>query len=330
MVAECHTACMRVVVIGGTGHIGSYLVPRLVMAGADVVSVSRGQRQPYVEHGAWRRVTEVVLDRDADEATGSFGQGIAALAAVAVIDLTCYTPESAVQLADALRGTVEHLLHCGTIWVHGHSTEVPTTEAAPREPFGEYGMRKAAIEAYYLREARRNGLPVTVLHPGHIVGAGWNPLNPQGNFNPDVFSTLLQGRELTLPNLGMETVHHVHADDVAQAFVCALQHRSVSVGESFHVVSPAALTLRGYAERTALLLGTDVKLKFLPYAEWAATVSEKDARSTWDHIAHAPNCSISKAQRLLGYQPRYTSMEAVAEALQSMRTRGVLGQATPA
>lgn len=320
---------MRVVVIGGTGHIGSYLVPRLVMAGADVVSVSRGRRTPYVEHGTWREVTQVTMDRDADEATGNFGQSIAALGGDAVIDLTCYIPASAVHLADALHGSVEHLLHCGTIWVHGHSTEVPTIEAAPRTPFGEYGIRKAAIEAYYLHEARRNHLPVTVLHPGHIVGAGWNPLNPQGNFNPDVFSTLLQGRELTLPNLGMETVHHVHADDVARAFVCTLQHRSLSVGESFHVVSPAALTLRGYAERTAQLLGADAKLKFVPYAEWASTVSEKDARSTWDHIAHAPNCSISKAQRLICYQPRYTSMEAVAEALQSMRVRGVLSERQP-
>ena len=317
---------MRVVVIGGTGHIGSYLTPRLVMAGADTVVVSRGARRPYVEHGAWRSVTDVVIDRDAEEATGSFGQRIAALDADAVIDLTCYTPESAQQLADALRGRVEHLLHCGTVWVHGHSTEVPTTEAAPRHPFGEYGIRKAAIETYYLHEARRSGLPVTLLHPGHIVGAGWNPLNPQGNFNPAVFHTLLRGEELTLPNLGMETVHHVHADDVAQSFMCALRHRTASLGESFHVVSPAALTLRGYAEKSATLLGATAKLRFLPFDEWKATVSEKDARSTWDHIAHSPNCSIAKAQRLLQYQPRYTSMEAIADALTAMRAAGTIGQ----
>lgn len=322
--ARWHTDPMRVVVIGGTGHIGSYLTPRLVMTGAEVINVSRGVRAPYVEHGAWRQVTEVVLDRTAEEASGNFGQRIAALGTDAVIDLTCYTLESATQLADALRGNVGHLLHCGTVWVHGHSTEVPTTEAAHRAPFGDYGIRKAAIEAYLLHEARRTGLPATVLHPGHLVGAGWNPLNPQGNFNPDVFTTLLGGRELVLPNLGMETVHHVHADDVAQVFVCALHHRAASLGESFHVVSPAALTLRGFAERTAQLLGSDALLKFLPYAEWTTTVSEKDARSTWDHIAHSPNCSIAKARALLGYAPRYSSMEAVADALAAMRRDGTL------
>ena len=39
---------------------------------------------------------------------------------------------SAQQLVEALRGSVAHLLHCGTIWVHGPSVEVPTTEAEPR------------------------------------------------------------------------------------------------------------------------------------------------------------------------------------------------------
>ncbi|GAG65857.1 unnamed protein product, partial [marine sediment metagenome] len=61
--------------------------------------------------------------------------------------------------------------------------------------------------------------PATVLHPGHIVGEGWAPLNPAGHFNPEVFTKLARGRELVLPNLGLETVHHVHADDVAQVFI---------------------------------------------------------------------------------------------------------------
>ena len=59
-------------------------------------------------------------------------------------------------------------MHCGTVWVHGPSVEVPTTELQPRRPFGEYGIRKAQIEAYLLAEARRNGFPATILHPGHI------------------------------------------------------------------------------------------------------------------------------------------------------------------
>lgn len=315
---------MRVVIIGGTGHIGSYLTPRLLEAGHTVLCISRGLKTPYRQHVAWRVIQTITLDRDAEEAAGNFGEKIASLDAEVVIDLTCYRPESAEQLVTSLEGKVEHLLHCGTIWVHGPSAEVPTTEEALRAPFGEYGIRKHAIEQYLLSKARRDSFPVTILHPGHLVGIGWNPINPQGNFNPSVFSDLARGRALTLPNLGMETVHHVHADDVAQSFLRAMARRSVALGESFHIVSPAAVTLRGFAERIAVWFGRTANLTFLPWDLWKDTVTEKDARATWDHIAHSPNCSIGKARELLGYAPRYTSLEAVQEAVTAMQTAGTV------
>jgi nucleoside-diphosphate-sugar epimerase len=315
---------MKTVVLGGTGHIGTYLVPRLVALGLEVTSVSRQQREPYQTHGAWRRVKQVTLDRAEAEAQGTFGEQIAALEPDIVIDLICFTPGSNRQLIEALRGRVQHFLHCGTIWVHGHGTEVPTTEAAARRPFGDYGVHKAQIEAELLQEARQHGFPATVLHPGHIVGPGWTPLNPAGNFNPEVFATLKRGDELALPNFGLETVHHVHADDVAQGFERALSHWQGAVGESFHIVSPAALTLRGYAEAVAGWFGHEAKLTFMPFEAWHETVSKEDAGATWEHIARSPSCSIEKARRLLAYKPRYSSLQGVHEALTSLIERGAL------
>jgi nucleoside-diphosphate-sugar epimerase len=113
----------------------------------------------------------------------------------------------------------------------------------------------------------------------------------------------------------METVHHVHADDVAQAFIQAIVNWRSAVGESFHVVSPQALTLRGYAQAISKWFGQEPNLTYLPWEEWQKTVPKEDARATWDHIAHSPNCSITKAQQRLDYQPRYTSLQAVEEAV---------------
>jgi nucleoside-diphosphate-sugar epimerase len=191
--------------------------------------------------------------------------------------------------------------------------EVPTTEAVPRTAFGDYGREKAAIEAWLLSQGSE--VPVTILHPGHLVGPGWAPINPAANFNPTIFSLLRQGKQIQLPNIGMETVHHVHADDVAQCFVKAMEQRSAALGQAFHVVSPAAITLRGYAERVSAWFGHAAQLKFLSWEEWRQGVTERDAAMTWDHIAHSPNCSIAKARTLLGYEPRYSSLEAVRESL---------------
>lgn len=315
---------MRVVVIGGSGHVGTYLVPRLIAAGHEVVNISRNQREPYQPNGAWGKVEVVEIDRVQADEQGTFGQQIAALEADVVIDMICFTLSSAEQLVEALKCRVQHFLHCGTVWVHGPSVVVPTTEEQPRRPFGDYGIQKAAIEAYLLREARLNGFPVTILHPGHIVGPGWTPVNPAGNVNVDVWNRLARGEELTLPNLGMETLHHVHADDVAQAFTQAMANRSTAIGESFHVVSPAALTLRGYAESMFDWFGEPASLRFLAWDEWCKTATQQDAQATWDHIAHSPNCSIAKAQRLIDYHPRYSSLQAVQEAVTWMVDNGTI------
>src|SRR6266511_2627022 len=115
---------MRVIVIGGTGHIGSYLVPRLVRAGHEVIVFARGEREPYHPDSAWQQAKGERVDRDAQDAAGTFGARIAALEPDAVLDLFCYTEDSARQLVEALAGKRTLLLHCGTIWVHGPLTEV--------------------------------------------------------------------------------------------------------------------------------------------------------------------------------------------------------------
>jgi nucleoside-diphosphate-sugar epimerase len=305
----------RVVVIGATGHIGGYLVPRLVRAGHDVVAVSRGEASPYRDDPAWQQVERRVLDRGALETDGRFGTEIAALEGDIVIDLICFTLASARQLVETVADDLDLLVHIGTVWTHGHSVAVPTVEEAVKKPFGDYGIAKAEVEAYLLRRARRDGLPVTIVHPGHIVGPGWVPLNPAGHFNPEVYATIARGELLTLPNLGLETVHHVHADDVAALVMATIERRNQAVGESFHAVSEQALSLHGYAEEMYSWFGQEPRLDFLPYAEWAAGRDLDEASATWDHIAHSPCCSMAKARRLLDFRPRYSSLEAVQESV---------------
>src|SRR5438034_672187 len=145
------------VVIGATGHIGSYLVPRLVRAGHEVIAVSRGERKPYHEAVEWRSVQRVNADRTAEEVVGIFGGRIAGLQPDTVIDLIFFTPASAQHLVDALRPARPLLLHCGTIWVHGRTARVPVTEDEPRTGFGDYGIDKAAVEALLHRETLAGG-----------------------------------------------------------------------------------------------------------------------------------------------------------------------------
>jgi nucleoside-diphosphate-sugar epimerase len=248
-------AVSRVVVIGATGHVGSYLVPRLVRAGHEVVALSRGEREPYRSAPEWRAVERVVADREAEDAAGRFGERIAALAADVVVDMLCFTPASARQLLEALRPARTLLLHCGSIWVHGPVARVPVTEDEPRTAYGEYGTGKAAIEALLQRETVGGGVPSVVLHPGHISGP-WPSITPAGNLDLDVWRRLAAGEPLALPGLGLGVLHHVHAD------------------------------------------------------------------ATREHIARGIAASIDRARDVLGYRPRFSSLDALRESLRWLVANG--------
>ena len=153
------------------------------------------------------------------------------------------------------------------------------------------------------------------MHPGHIVGPGWDPINPVGNLNREVFSRLANGDEVLIPNLGLETLHHVHADDVAAGFMQALTNRKQAIGESFHILSEKAMTWRGYAEAVAEWYGQKANLRFVSWEEFRHSVSEKDASVSWDHLVHSSSGSIEKARRLLNYHPQYSSLEAIQQSL---------------
>jgi nucleoside-diphosphate-sugar epimerase len=306
----------RVVVIGATGHVGTYLVPRLVRAGHEVVAVSRGEREPYVPAPEWRKVQRIALDREA----GDFGERIAALGADAVVELLCFTPESAQQLVDALRPTRPLLVHCGSIWVHGPAARVPVTEDEPRTAYGDYGTGKVAIEALLHRETLAGGVPSVVLHPGHISGP-WPSITPAGNLDLDVWRRLACGEPLPLPGLGLGVLNHVHGDDVAQAFELALS-RPAAIGASFHVVAEQAMTLRGLAAGVAAWFGREPVIELVDWPEFEARVGPEHAGVSREHVARSIAASIGRARDVLGYRPRFSSLDALHESLRQLVADG--------
>ncbi len=309
-----HPGMSRVVVIGATGHVGSYLVPRLVRAGHEVIALSRGTREPYHASPQWNLVTRLTADREAQDAEGTFGVLVAALRPDVVIDLICFTAASAQQLLDALRPSRPLLVHCGTIWVHGPALRVPVTEDEPRTAYGEYGTGKAEIEALLHRETLAGGVPAVVLHPGHISGPGWPVITPAGNLDPAVWTSLATGRPLPLPDHGLGVLHHVHADDVAQAFERALS-RPAAIGASFHVVADQSMTLRGLATGVARWFGREPVLDFVDWAEFDRRVAPEHAEATRQHTFRSITASTARARQVLGYAPRSGSLEALHEAL---------------
>ena len=322
----------RVVVIGATGHVGTYLVPRLVRGGHEVIAVSRGTRGPYHASPEWDAVTTVTADREAEDASGTFGDRIAALRPDVVADFICFTRASARQLVEALRPARPLLVHCGTIWVHGPALRVPVTEDEPRTAYGDYGTGKAGIEALLHEETAAGGVPSVVLHPGHISGPGWPVITPAGNLDPATWTHLATGQPLALPDHGLGVLHHVHADDVAQAFERALRSPE-AVGASYHVVAEQAMTQRGLAAGVARWFGREPVLELVDWDEFSRRAGPGNAEVTREHTFRSITASIARARDVLGYAPRYSALGALHEALTWLVANGqadVGGQPFPA
>jgi nucleoside-diphosphate-sugar epimerase len=320
---------MRIAVIGGTGHVGTFLVPRLVRRGHEVINLSRGRRSPYADDETWRDVRQMSVDRVAEDQAGIFAQRVAKLGPDVVIDMVCFTPESAAALLKGLRGRVAHLVHCGSIWRYGPSVALPITEENGTPPAGEYGIHKEAIARMLQEESGSGGLVTTSLHPGHISGPGWAPIGPLGNLDPGVWWTLSAGEELAIPGLGAELMHHVHADDVAQAFELTVEHRDKAAGQAFNVVAPAALTVRGYAQIAASWFGQSARLRTVGWERFRSALGAEFAAQSWDDLWRSLYVSIDKARSRLGYNPACQPQDAVLEAVRWLIDHEQLAIARP-
>ncbi|MCP9328706.1 NAD-dependent epimerase/dehydratase family protein [Liquorilactobacillus satsumensis] len=314
---------MKIVVIGAYGHIGSYLVPKLVKNNNQVIAISRGQHQPYVQDKSWEKVEHVSLDRVKDP---KFAQKVAEINADVVVDLISFHIDDTKKIVEALKNTrLSHYLFCSSVWAHGRAEVLPADPNIAKEPLDDYGINKYKSEQYLKDQYRTNGFPATIVMPGQISGPGWTIINPVGNTDLGVFQKIANGDKITLPNFGMETLHHVHADDVAQVFYKAILHRNQALGESFHAVAAESLTLYGYAKAMYRFFGQEPKIDFLPWPQWKELVNDEAlTEHSYYHLARSGQYSIENGRKLINYEPKYSTIETVEQAVQSYIDRGLI------
>ena len=139
-----------------------------------------------------------------------------------------------------------------------------------------------------------------------------------------VYEKLARGEVVHLPRAGHETIHHVHADDLAQLFESAMINRQASVGEAFSGVAAYAMTLVGCCEFVARLFGREPNLEFVSDEEMERVMGAGAWAVTLDHLDHSPCCSIDKGRKLLGYEPRFTPEQIFVEAIEYLIESGEL------
>lgn len=310
----------NVFLIGGTGHIGSYLVPRLVAEGYKVTVFSQGQTRPYPENPLWERVAWIRGKREEEEKAGRFAERIRSLRPDIIVDLIAFEPESAAILVEALSGSETHLLMCTTAWVYGKTRTVPTHEDAPRIPENDYARKKVQIEDILF--AAQNKVQVTIIRPTHITGPGKSFVTPFGDHNLETLQKICDGEEIILLDGGFSTLHHVHPQDVAGLFFAALENPRKSVGEAFNSGGRYAMTFFGLAEFLFDLVGKPLRVRSMSLEEYSTHFGYPEEAAM--HVRQGCCVSMEKAKEILGFVPRYTPEGAVMDAFYDLVKRGVL------
>ena len=232
---------MNVLVVGGSRFIGLHLVRLLYSQGHDVTVLNRGQTLVEFPDG----VSRLQADRyDAAQVKAA----LAGRSFDAVYDISGYDVPSLEPLIDALEGSVGRFVFCSSTAVYGPSDTFPVHEGFPmhRDSPRKYSTDKIACEDFLDEVGRRRDMPITIIRPPYVYGPD--------NYIPDrefsFFARLSQGRKIIIPGDGLNLIHLVHVDDLAEAFAKA-PGKPQAEGEAYTVASPDMITTEGFVQAIA-------------------------------------------------------------------------------
>jgi uncharacterized protein YbjT (DUF2867 family) len=228
---------VRVLVTGGTGFVGTYVVNRLIHRGHGVAVLARDVSKTRNRYsGPVEGVPGNVLDR------ASLSSALAGRDAI--VHLVGIINEKGQQTFDRMhREAVVNVVGAAAAagvrrWVH--MSAMGSSEDSP----SEYGRSKAAGEA----AVRASGLDWTIFRPSIIFGPGDGFVS--------LLAPIVRGNPVFVPVIGPGTTKFqpVSAYDVARLFAEALE-RPETIGRSFEVGGPEVFTLNEVYREIAAAVG---------------------------------------------------------------------------
>jgi nucleoside-diphosphate-sugar epimerase len=251
---------MRVFVTGGTGHIGSYIIPELVAAGHEVTGLARSDAAAAAVSALGAKVRRgdisdlAGLKAAAAEADGVIhvahrqdllpSGGIDAVAAA----------EHEIMLAygEALEGTGKALVVAGSIGSPGwENLGRPATEADPALPGGD--AYKGTLRVRNIVDTTVVGLAQRGVRSSIVRIPPIAHSTTDGGFLPLLIALAKEKGVIGYPGAGENLWPAVHSRDLATLFRLALEKGSA--GKYWHGIEGAGIRFREIAEAIGQRLG---------------------------------------------------------------------------
>ena len=305
---------MKVLVIGGTGHVGKFMVPKLFEAGLEVIVVGSG-KTPLPDNKVWSNVKYITCDvRNTDELDKLIDE-----APDVVIDM----PGTVWNVYQKMKTVSKHIIACGSLWMYGEPKVVPTPETKQNDCIVSEGYKKRYSEILKLLEiSKEDNVDFTAIMPPNICGPGKIPLDCLGGRDIDLHRDHAKGKEVVLPDGPDPLIGPCDAEDIADCFVKAVLNRDKAAGEIFNVGSAYALTAIELVKAYSEIYNIEIPVKRVSWDEYITNISP--GIGYWWHFKAHMCPDISKAKKLLSYKPKFTPEQTLRRAVDWMLGESIL------
>ncbi len=192
--------------------------------------------------------------------------------------------------------TVKRLVYAASSSTYGDSKELPKREAIIGKPLSPYAVTKFVNELYADVFATTYGLEAIGLRYFNVFGPKQSPTGAYAAVIPLFMQALKEGTPPTINGDGKQTRDFTFVENAVQANMLAFFAEEPAVGEVFNVACGERIDLNFLWEKLKEVAGSELEANYGP-------PRKGDVR---DSLA-----DISKADKLLGYKPRFSVAEGI-------------------
>jgi nucleoside-diphosphate-sugar epimerase len=305
---------MRVLVTGGAGFIGSYLVPRLLDSGMEVV-VFDLSAEPAALAPLRDRITYVRGDLGSQEdlyraMLAHRPEGVFHLGAILagpceenpILGFKVNFSSTHTLLDASAALNVKRFFMVSSISVFGRDVTEPVKDEAVKNPETIYGQTKLASEHLMLWYARRRGLDTRALRFTWVFGPG-RTTGITALYSSLILDAMVKGTPLTIPNPG-ETGDWLYIKDAVKAILSLWEakapvQRIYNIAGGVHSIREVV----GLAKR---------------YCPTAPVTLQEGGKNLSPYPAAYDD---GPARREIGWAPGYSIEEAIREHIETVAAR---------
>ena len=315
---------MKILVTGGAGYIGSFMVKALLDKGDDVTvfdNLSRGHESAIDKRANFLKgdiTDESDLNRLLENSKYDAAIHFAGLIAVGESEQNpeLYYKNNVIGSklffeACISKGNIKKFIFSSSAAVYGNPLTVPIPEDHPKKPTSKYGENKLEIEEALTQiRASNNDVSFVALRYFNAAGAALDGSmgedhNPETHIIPNIVKAIKNKQSFKLFGSDYNTKDgtcvrdYIHVLDLVEAHILALDKLNKDKGGYFYNVG----TGNGYSNREVVEMVKKISGEDFPV--------ENEPRRPGD--AEELVADPQKIKQELGFEPKYSDLETVVK-----------------